>query len=300
MTRPQTAPRDYAVLGYICIITAAVLWGLQWPVSRLCQAEGVPPLEIAFWRALFGGTCFFLHALVTRTLTARPRHALIFCLFGAVAIGFQFSLMQITIRESGAALAAVLLYSMPVWVAIFSRFLFGERIPRARLAALAFAMLGVAMISLSGGSLVGKPASPLGIGLGLLTGVIFAATFVFLVFWKDRYGTVTIYTYLLFSGACALLPFLSISLEKSATAWFSLLTMGAVTCYGAYFAYGQSLRFISPVKAAILCNLEPVVGTILCWLWWDENFSPLGWAGCAVVIGAVILLTLRREREPAG
>ena len=41
-------------------------------------------------------------------------------------------------------------------------------------------------------------------------------------------------------------------------------------------------------------NLEPVVSTLLCWWFWNENFSFIGWAGCALVIGSVLLLTLKK------
>lgn len=300
MAVSQTAPgKRVALSGYVYVVLAGVLWGIQWPVSRFCQAEGIPPLEVAFWRALLGGTCFFLHALASRKLAVRPGHALSFCLFGAYAVGFEFSILQIAVRESGAALTSVLLYSAPVWVAVFSRLLFGERLSRVKLLTLAFALAGVAMICLSGGSLADKAASPLGIGLGLLSAFIYATIFIFFVFWKDAYSTATIYAYMLLSGAFALLPFLDISLAKSGAAWGGLVVMGVLTCYGAFFFYGQSLRLISPVKVAILCNLEPVVGTILCWLWWDENFPPMGWAGSVIVIGAIVFLAVGRDDVPA-
>ena len=296
MSALQAVSRDRGILlGYAYVVVAGVLWGLVWPLSRFCQAEGVAPLEIAFWRALIGGGCFFLHALVSRKLAVRPKHALAFCLFGFYAVGMQFAILQIAVWESGAALTAVLLYSAPVWVAIFSRLMFKEALSHVKVTALVFALAGVAMICLSGGSIAGKAPSALGIGLGLVSAVVYASIFIFFVFWKDSYSTVTIYAYMLLSGAFVLVPFVDISLTKSASAWGGLLLLGVLACYGAYFAYGQSLRLISPVRVAILCNLEPVVGTVLCWLWWNENFSLVGWAGSALVIGAIIFLTLRQE-----
>lgn len=298
MSATHVGTRDWSsLLGYFYVVTAGVLWGLQWPMSRFCQAQDVPPLEIAFWRACIGGGCFLLHAQVTRRLTVRLRHLPIFCLFGVYAMGMQFAILQIAVRESGAALSSVLLYSAPVWVAIFSRLLFKETLSRVKLTALVIAIAGVAMICLSGGSLADKRPSTLGIGLGLLSGFVYASASIFFVLWKDRYSTSTIYAYMLLSGALALLPFVDVSPAKSAAAWGGLLVMGVLTCYGAFFAYGQSLRFISPVRVAIFCNLEPVVGTILCWLCWDESFPPIGWLGSALVIAAIISLA-REGKNP--
>ena len=81
----------------------------------------------------------------------------------------------------------------------------------------------------------------------------------------------------------------------------ALFILSFVSTYVSYFWYGQSLRYLSPVQAAILGNLEPVVGTLLCWWLWNENFSFIGWVGCALVIGSVLLLTMKRSLLfPAG
>ena len=42
-------------IGYIMIIVAISCWGLIGPLGRFGLAEGVSSLEIAFWRAAFGG-----------------------------------------------------------------------------------------------------------------------------------------------------------------------------------------------------------------------------------------------------
>ena len=55
------------------------------------------------------------------------------------------------------------------------------------------------------------------------------------------------------------------------------------------------MRRISPVRAAVVSNLEPVVGTLLAWAWWHESFSPLGWTGGVLVLAAVFILTTDRR-----
>ena len=82
---------------------------------------------------------------------------------------------------------------------------------------------------------------------------------------------------------------------RSWTAWANLLALGVVTNYGAYLAYGRSLQSINQVKAAIIGNIEPVLATFWVWLFWNENFSAYGWAGSALVISAVFLLTADRK-----
>ena len=131
--------------------------GRHFPVL---QAEGVPVLEVAFWRAVLGGLCFLTHAALTDGLRVRPLHVAYFCLFGFLGIGMMFSTVQGAIRESGAALAMMLMFSTPIWVAVFSRLIFQESITPRKAGTLALALLGIALICLSGGSLAGQAPRP--------------------------------------------------------------------------------------------------------------------------------------------
>ena len=70
-----------------------------------------------------------------------------------------------------------------------------------------------------------------------------------------------------------------------------------ISCYMAYICYGQGLKRISLVRAAVTCHLEPVLGTLWVWLFWNECFSAAGWFGGALVLGAVCLLTTDKSGE---
>ena len=63
------------------------------------------------------------------------------------------------------------------------------------------------------------------------------------------------------SGGRMLFPFLDISLAKSWQTWAGLASSGVRISYIAFYLYGQSLRMLSPVTAAVLGNVEPVTGT---------------------------------------
>ena len=280
--------------GYGYALLAAGLWGLLGPISKLCLAEGTDPLEVAFWRVFIGGLCFAAHGLFRRELAVRPAHGVTFCLFGVVGVSLFFGSYQVAVRESGAALAVVLLYTAPAWVAVFSRVLFGEALTGRKLAALAVAMGGTTLVCLSGGSLGGAP-SWLGIGCGLAAGFFYSTHYPFYNWWQDRYSTATLYTYMLLAGALALMPFVSFAPHNTPLTRAGFVFLGVFCTYGAYLAYGAGLRRISPVRAAVVSNLEPVVGTLLAWAWWHESFSPLGWTGGVLVLAAVFILTTDRR-----
>lgn len=88
-----------------------------------------------------------------------------------------------------------------------------------------------------------------------------------------------------------------VSLQHAPRVWFWLLLLGLLTGYFAYICYGQGLKRLSLVRAAVTCHLEPVLSTFWVWLFWQENFSLGGWLGSALVLSAVILLTTDKSRE---
>lgn len=202
--------------GYLYVLAAAVLWSLIGPFSKICMEEGLAPLEVAFWRALLGGICFFAQTGICGGARIPVKHALFFCLFGVLSISVFFSSLQISIQLSGAAMAMVLLYTAPAWVAVFSRILFHESFSSRKGIALGLALFGTALVCFSGGSLNAEP-SVLGIVCGLISGLCYASHFPFYVWWQPRYSTATLYAYMLLGGALALFPFVDFAPTRSWT-----------------------------------------------------------------------------------
>ena len=93
------------------------------------------------------------------------------------------------------------------------------------------------------------------------------------------------------------LPLASMALINAFDVSTAYLALGLLTCYLAYICYGQGLKRISLVRAAVTCHLEPVLGTLWVWLFWNESFSAAGWFGGALVLGAVLLLTTDKAGE---
>lgn len=278
--------------GTLYCVLAALAWALIGPVSRVCFAEGMDPASVAFWRMAVSGACFLVHALLSGGLKPPRRDLACMVLFGVLDVSLVILTLQISIQKSGGALAIILLFTAPAWVALFSRILFHEAISPAKLSALALALAGTILVCLSGGSL-GDEVSHIGLACGLFSGFTYAFQFLFFAWWKDRYSTQALFAMTFIPAAVVLGLFAEFS-PVSLVAGGALFALGIISTYVAYFWYGQSLRHLSPVQAAVIGNLEPVVSTLLCWMLWGENFLPIGWMGCVLVVASVILLTLKR------
>ncbi|MDQ3388519.1 MAG: DMT family transporter [Gemmatimonadota bacterium] len=277
-------------MGYLYIVLAAVLWGLLGPASRVTFREGVEPLEVAFWRAALAALLFGVHARARRETRVAARDLPAVLTFGVVGVGLLYGAYFLAVEEGGAALAAVLLYTAPLWVAILATLFLGERMGSFEVAALALAITGVAGIALSsGGSVL---VTPVALFWGLLSGWAYALYYIFGKKYFQRYSAPTLFLYALPTGALALLPFVSFS-HKSTLAWATLIFLAAVPTYGAYLLYAASLRRIDATRASTVATVEPVVAAVVAYFVWGERLSPTGYLFSALVLAGVILIVLR-------
>lgn len=293
--------RSYA--GYFFILLAALCWGLLGPVGRFALESGVSPLEVGFWRAALACIFFIAYAGSHRMLKLDSvRDLAAFALFGAFSLGIFFVSYQYAVKYGGAALASVLLYTAPAWVAVFSRIFFKSRITPLMASAIGIALAGVAFISFSGGADVAAdgPGAPglAGILFGLLAGLLYSTHYIVTKVYLGRYTVYTLYGYGTLFGALALLPFVDFA-PKSAGDWASLSFLGLICTAGAYWAYCEGMKRMDPTRAAVLATLEPVIATFAAWLLWDEVFNVMGWVGAVLIIAAVLTLVLGSKKETA-
>ena len=108
----------------------------------------------------------------------------------------------------------------------------------------------------------------------------------------NRFPAITIYCYCLSVGALVMLPLVEFAPGKSWADWGAMLGLGVICTYAAYMNYCAGLRRLDAGKMAVLCNLEPVLATIMAMLIWNEMFSLTGWIGAAMVLGAIFLILL--------
>lgn len=277
-------------MGYLYLLLAASLWGLLGPVSRLAFQEGLTPLQVAFFRAGIAWTFFALHALALRQVRVAPRDLPVLLLFGLVGVSLFYGTYQLAVGFGGAALASVLLYTAPAWVALLSHLVLREPLDALGLFSVALTLLGVALMGLGGGSEV-KALWP-ALFFGLLSGFTYALYYIFGKLYLPRYATPTLFLYALPVGALGLLPLVDLA-PLSPKALYALLFLGAFSTYGAYLAYYAGLRRLPATRASVLATLEPVVANLFAFLFFREVLSPLGYLGAGLVLLAV-LLSVRR------
>ena len=214
-------------------------------------------------------------------------------LLGAVGVAATGMLFMAATKLTTSANAIVLQYAMPVFVILFSWLLFGQR-PAARHVIIAACILtGVVLCSwdgLSGGNWVGD-------GIALLSAVTFA-----MVFFCARIpgADPRDYSYL---GMVMCAPFALNALRDpgvSANPVHWLMAAGLGLCLaGGYFFISKSMDNVSPISAALLSNLEPVLNPLWVLLFVGERPGALTVIGSAIVLTAATVYALLPARGEA-
>jgi DME family drug/metabolite transporter len=279
-------PRE-TLRGYLFVILAAFCWGGIGPVSRYAFSQGMAPLEVAFWRALFGWIVFGLHAVKMKQTRVKRRDLPWVLAFGLWGVSLFYASYLLAIEQGGAALAAVLLYTAPLWVAILARIFLGEKLTPLKILCVFLGMGGVAAVALGSGQTAGVPVGAL--GWGLLSGFLYGVYYIFGKRFLRSYATPTLFLYALPVGMLGLAPFIRIEFPP-AGALLAVLFLALISTFAAYSLNYAGLKRLESSRAATIATIEPVIAGAAAWVWWGETFSVWGYLGSGLILLGVLLL----------
>ena len=285
--------------GLLYVLAAAFMWGMIGVFTKYILAEGISALEIAFWRASIAWVFFLIHAVIAGQARAHRSDLPALFGFGFICVTMFYGAYQLAIRDVGIALAAVLLYTAPAWVALLSCIVLKERMTATKTVCVAMTIIGVACISLGPQLMSGSSMDLNGFGLmaGLVSGFTYALYYIFGKKFLYRYPTPTIFVYALPFGAVLLLPFIDFA-PKSAQAWMLLIGLALVTSYGAFSVYYAGLKRMEATHASVIATFEPVVAAVFAYVLFGEKFSLPGYFGSSLIIMAVLLVILTKRKAP--
>jgi DME family drug/metabolite transporter len=282
--------------GYLYVLAAASLWGLIGPLSKLSFAAGMDTVEVAFWRTTLAWFFFAGQAVYNRETRIAPRDLPAVAGFGVAGIAGLFGAYVVAVEAGGAALASVLLYTAPAWVALMSWLFLKEPMGGYKIAAVAATILGVAGISLGPGFSGESAVSVKAVAFGLLSGITYALYYLFGKYYLGRYRTPTLFLYALPVGSLTLLPFVHFTPPTLAGA-VPCLILALLSTYGAYSIYYAGLKRLEATRAAVVATLEPVIAAVLAYGMFGERFSFIGYLGAGLIISSVLLTIWDGARE---
>jgi drug/metabolite transporter (DMT)-like permease len=182
-----------------------------------------------------------------------------------------------------AANAIFLQYTAPIYVALLSHWLLGERTRPLDWLCIVIALGGIALFfrdQLSATGFAGNLAA-------LASGFCFGATALLVRKEKDASPASALLLGNLFAALIAL-PF-SFGKMPSAPEWGLLVVLGALQLGLPYILYSLAIRRVTALEAVLIPMLEPILNPVWVALRKGEVPGPWSLAGGALVLGAVIL-----------
>ncbi len=297
-------------LGYAMAATAAVLWGINGTVSKVILASGVSSLRLTEVRC--AGAFVGLVAVQALRDPARLRvpwrRIPFLAVFGICGLAFVQWFYFLAIHRVAIGIALLVQYLAPLLVALWARFVYKEPVRRRIWLALALALGGLALI-------VDVGSSGTISGAGISFALAAAATYMLYLLLAERavadQGAVSLLAWgfgfatLFFSiiapwwsypghrvGAdVSLLGHLS---SYHLPVWGLMTWMVLLGTIVPFFLLVSALRHLPATRVAIMAMLEPVVATVVAWIWLDEALGATQLVGAVVVLVAIVIAQTAR------
>ena len=302
---PQGRPDDRTRLGYAMVAIAATLFAVNGSVSKVVLDSGLSALELAQIRATCAalGLLIFLVVFARSVLRVSRRELLFLAAFGVVGVALVQWLYFVAIHNLPVGVALLIEFTAPLFVALFARYVYKEHIRRRIWVAVVLCIVGLAVVV---EVWAGVAFSTVGVTAAL--GGAFALTAYLLMAERERRHrdpvSLSFYGFLAAAILWAFVqppwefPFAvlgeTVSLqgnlsEHSAPVW---LLVGFIVVIGTMVTFSLltgSLRHISATRASIVATLEPVIATVIAWIWLGETFGATQLIGGAIVLAGIFL-----------
>lgn len=290
MTRPAHTRSD-TLGGLLRIAAAAVVWGTIPLVLR--AADGASAVKVFYRVAVAGIAMFAWMAARGRLseLTSLPRRKLLSICGQGVLLTVNWLLFLTALDMTKVAVAELLGYTGPVFVAALAPFVSKEKFDARIVLPLALALGGIVVILAPQGITLDSGRETLGAGLAFLSALTYAA----LLLRSKRIiadvssGALQVVEYgvasILLLPALLFLPGPSTPLAVGA-----LVTLGLVQTAASGLLFLSGLRRVRTDHAAIIMYGEPVSAVMFAALFLGE---PLTWPtllGGAMVVGGGALV----------
>lgn len=287
----------------VMVLGAGVLWGLIVLFVRGLNASGLSSLSIVCYRNILAALLFGAFLLIRnpKLLRISWRDLWMFVGTGIISVTLFNLFYFITLMHTSVAVAALLLYTSPVFVTVMAFLFFHEPMTKGKGAALVLTVAGCACVTgvFSQAQAVPLPFVLTGLGAGLFYGL-------YSIFGKialKKYTTVTITFYTFLFAGLVTLPFSAKNcVEVIAAQPGHVLASGiglALLCTIAPFLlYTYGLLGIPAGRAAIFATTEPLVGTVVGILVFDDQMTVWTVLGIVLVLAAIWMANRTGSAQP--
>lgn len=301
------AGNRHLMRGVVCALAGGICWGFSGTCAQLLMNDyGVPATWITCVRMVVAAAFFLVLTAFRnwRDLVAvfRDWRSLVqialFAIFGVLLTQLSYlNAISYTGAGVGTTIEQVGLVLIMLYVCVRAK-----RLPRMREAVgLVLALGGMLIIATQGE--IDQLAIPIeGLTWGLISAVALTFYTLMPVRVLKKWGSMLVTGLaMLFGGSAAsavVQPWtMPVALPLGGLA--ALVAIVLVGTLGAYMLYLQGVNDAGPVKASLLCCVEPVSAMILALVWLHAPVTAWDLMGCALIVVMIFLVTEREQKPKA-
>ena len=290
------------LIGSFEILITGIVWGFIGLFVKELSNLGATSELIAFFRVFFA----FIFALILGLILYKPkgfiltREQLFWCILDGVLTQGVFNVAYaMCVEKSGVAIAAVLLYTSPVFNAIISYIAFKERLGIKRNLILALNMLGC-IIAATGLDFTFKTISLIGILMGLISGLSYGAAPVLGKYVNRNPNLFVVIAYNeLFASLFMLIfakPFKNVEII-STKMWIYGIMYGVLITGIAYMFYYDGVKRMTETSIIpVIASIEVVVAAIVGILIYKEPLNLYNYIGILIVVISIFLMSIASRK----
>ncbi|AOY77531.1 DMT family transporter [Clostridium formicaceticum] len=281
--------------AYIFVIVAAMLWGTIGIFVKKLNEFDFNPAQVVFIRAIGASVTLVLFTLVKNTnlLKIKPLDSVYFVGTGIFSFVFFNWCYFVAINITSLSVAAILLYTAPAIVMVFSAILFKEKMTKNKIISLMLTFVGCIFVAafVQG---AGNKITVTGILAGLGSGLGYALYSIFGRYALKKYDSITVTLYTFIFASIGLIPLTDIkemiSLFSNVNALYYAVALGLIATVLPFLLYTKGLSYLETSKASIIATLEPIVATVIGVILYSEPLTLFKMLGISLVIFAVFII----------
>jgi len=271
---------------------SSVIWGVPYLFIRVAVDAGVPPGFIAWARVTLGAALLLPFALRRDALHGLWQRGRAIAAYAACEIAVPFVLIAMGERYISSSLTAILIATMPLFVALLSVPLSRADKPTGlRLLGLVIGFGGV--VALLGIDVAGRREELLGAALVLVATLGYAAAPIIVSRSLADLNPLGPVAASLTLSAVALLPAVVASPPHaiSASALWAIAVLGVVCTAAGLVVFFQLIAEAGPSRASVITYINPLVAVLLGVVVLHEHLGPTSMVGLVLILGGSWLST---------
>lgn len=290
---PRFTTRTLFALGAALSLWASAFAGIR------AGLRGYAPTHLAILRFLVASLVLGVYATAAHFRRPSLRDIPGLALTGLIGITFYNIAINYGETRVSAGAASLLIASVPIWTALFARFMLHEKLTWLGWLGVLLSFAGVALIASGEGE--GIHLSPQ--ALVLLSAALTSS--IYMIMQKQylrRYSALEFTAYSIWFGTMLMLPFgggfLHAVRTAPVSATLSVIYLGIFPGALAYVAWAYVMSHGTAGRTATLLYLIPVMAIGIAWVWLGEVPRWISLVGGVIALAGVVLVNTKGKEIP--